>query len=677
MTTAAMLPLARHIPKRHKKFPSNQPHAFSGGNVSCPDASLGIIFYSQVPDARRGRFHSSVVASARPFSAISASNMPSTEFITVRLVSINDVYDLKKLPRLATLVRSLGRKEKNQAHNNNTMFPINGYGSNNFNGACNLPSVPPSAVTLNGDFLSPSALSSIDNGRGHVAAIRSAGITHVSLGNHEADLPLEVVKERLGELGQRGSVKVLNSNVSGLGRHSCQVDIVSSECGKIKVGLMGLLSDENGMFRDGTFRGLEIFSVKEKYETLFKKMKLMESVNCLVPLTHQTLDADIKLARRMLEIHIGEEGSPSASVILGGHEHVKIQKIVTHEEDSNQHVHIVKTGQDAERAAIIDLQFDPSSCKLRNVNVHFEELDERYSPCPIVKSVVDKHLSALDNMDKFKVLDTKNMLSDYFVDPVTHRILPLSSEFTRYEQTTVGAFFCTAIRSELNTDVCIINGAPIKGSTMYTDGTMSYDQLKSELPFPLKMIVVEMTRKQLRDAIQYSRMHVEEGKPAMVMNDGRIERRGYLQTDFDYWRHSARNHDINHNDDILSVAMPRNLLKGFCKIQPLMALNDELEAKNALPSDDDYIKAVDLIVRYCCKDRWVTIAKQFSFSELDLRRDGTLCRDDIRSAMRIVLKEEPSDGLVDEMVNAIDLDANGYIDEEEFNQILARVSRQS
>lgn len=98
-----------------------------------------------------------------------------------------------------------------------------------------------------------------------------AGITHISLGNHEADLQLNVLKERLGELSQRGRVVVLNSNVSGLGRHTRELDIVTSNCGKIRVALFGFLSDESEMFRDGTFRGLSIANVKEKYDNAKSK----------------------------------------------------------------------------------------------------------------------------------------------------------------------------------------------------------------------------------------------------------------------------------------------------------------------------------------------------------------------------------------------------------------------
>ena len=495
----------------------------------------------------------------------------------------------------------------------------------------------------------------------------------MSLGNHEADLTLPVLKDRLGELSQRNRMVVLNSNVCGLGRHTKEYDVISSNCGRVKVGLVGLLSDESDMFRDGTFRGLTIQNVRDKYGRMLDK--LSGSVDCLVPMTHQTLKADVDLAIAMLEKQSANGSDVMSGLILGGHEHEPILEQVKIDSNTSP-IHIIKTGQDADRVAIVDLNFEPSSRKLKNVDIKYHEFSENHPACPIVQRIVDKHLSALDHMKEFVVLDTNTMFSGYFTGNNESK-LALSSQYSRYQQTTVGAFFCSAIKSELNADVCIINGAPIKASKLYANGTMSYDELKSELPFPLKMIVVEMTRKQLKEAIQFSRTNVEKGKPAATLDDGRIERRGYLQTDFEYWQREATI-DIDTNDDeVISVALPRNLLKGFCKIQPLMDLNEELKRKNALPGEDDYIKAVDLIVHFCCKDRWAGIAQEFTFDDLDLNKDGIVSLEELRTTIRNVIGEEPSEGLVQGMMDAMDIKETGHIDQEEFNAVLAQIRRQS
>jgi predicted MPP superfamily phosphohydrolase len=72
----------------------------------------------------------------------------------LRIVALNDVYELTNLPKLQTF----------------------------------LTRVRPDAIILAGDFLSPSTLSSVDGGKGMISTLRSIGLTHCCLGNHEADL---------------------------------------------------------------------------------------------------------------------------------------------------------------------------------------------------------------------------------------------------------------------------------------------------------------------------------------------------------------------------------------------------------------------------------------------------------------------------------------------------------
>ena len=202
-------------------------------------------------------FRRSLAAAA---SATSSGTSTAAEVgdIVLRLLSINDVYNLSNLPKLATFLTALGPNA------------VSATSASSFD-----RSIRPSAVCICGDFVSPSTLSSMDGGKGHVQTLRAAGITHASLGNHEADVTLPILRRRTTELGK--SALLLNGNVVGwlddMGgtfnaaasfnqRSTAEWDAVSSGDGRIRVGLTGLLSDETNMFRTPRkFRGLPIESV--------------------------------------------------------------------------------------------------------------------------------------------------------------------------------------------------------------------------------------------------------------------------------------------------------------------------------------------------------------------------------------------------------------------------------
>ena len=54
----------------------------------------------------------------------------------------------------------------------------------------------PYLCTMNGDFLSPSLLSSFDMGAAAVAVMNEVGFTHYCFGNHEFDIPLDELQVR-------------------------------------------------------------------------------------------------------------------------------------------------------------------------------------------------------------------------------------------------------------------------------------------------------------------------------------------------------------------------------------------------------------------------------------------------------------------------------------------------
>ena len=67
-------------------------------------------------------------------------------------------------------------------------------------------------------------------------------------------------------------------------------------------------------------------------------------------------------------------------------------------------------------------------------------------------------------------------------------------------------------------DVAVVNGGSIKGNRVYESGQISFLELQKELPFPLKMIAVEMPGHVLQAAVRHSRAGPAD-----------LERRGFLQ----------------------------------------------------------------------------------------------------------------------------------------------------
>ena len=111
-------------------------------------------------------------------------------------------------------------------------------------------------------------------------------------------------------------------------------------------------------------------------------------------------------------------------------------------------------------------------------------------------------------------------------------------------------------------------------------------------------------------------------------------------------------------------------------IPELHKLGKRLKKQRRFPGKDDWIPGLYLVIRYCCHQRWSQIMQNFEFDDLDTNNDGVLDRDEIRSLMTQVLGKEPEEYALDDMIRHIDQDENGYIEREEFEQLLEEVAKQ-
>ena len=265
--------------------------------------------------------------------------------------------------------------------------------------------------------------------------------------------------------------------------------------------------------------------------------------------------ADVELAK-----------SGSVDLILGGHDHEVME--VRPEGGAP----IIKSGSDAKIAAVLDIELGPS--RALTASVAFEPV-EGFAADPEVQAEVDSHLAVIRALEKEPMCSLKDS------EVLERQQVALSSKRTRFEQTTVGALLTSCVRDCLGTEVAMINGGTIKGNVEYPDGKISYLQLKQELPFPTKMVVVQMPGATLRDAVLASRLPTEEAPSE--------ENRAFLQLDDSVevriGEGGVMAGEIRIGGKPLepsasySVALPRNLMKGAFKILPLVEFGKARDAR--------------------------------------------------------------------------------------------------
>jgi len=283
------------------------------------------------------------------------------EFDTIKIFSINDVYELQNVSKLKAFVRE------------------------NTNGLKD-----PHAVVLCGDFLSPSLLSSLDSGRAAVSVMNKVPVDYVCLGNHEFDHGTAALGARLAELNS----VCLNTNVEVKTCENAQEDEDKEECeydanvaqfisetpkfevttiGGLKIALLGLCTTTTPLSAAKKPEGVHFANCAEKTLTTLEEIDRLNKkeeaaggapIDVTIALTHQTLSEDDEYIRKV--------GEDKLDLILGGHEHQPFIGLVGDDEDvskdAKKGVLCVKAGMDAENVVVVTIKRSKKKTKTTKNN---------------------------------------------------------------------------------------------------------------------------------------------------------------------------------------------------------------------------------------------------------------------------------------------------------------------
>ncbi|WP_437724245.1 5'-nucleotidase C-terminal domain-containing protein [Sorangium sp. So ce861] len=513
---------------------------------------------------------------------------------SLRIVCVNDVYSLDNLPRLASLVR------------HHAAGPADRF-----------------IAVLAGDFLAPSLLSSLDHGRGMVDCMNAVPITHTIFGNHEADIELPELRARVQEF--RGTW--LNTNMPSfspaLPTHEI-LEIAGPGGRAVRVGLLGLLVHVQGLYRRGAFGGCAIEPANEAALRWAERLVREEGCACVIPITHQSRDADLALARAQRD--------PPFPVILGGHEH----EVLIDDVDG---CWVVKSGSDAASAAVIDLAWPAEAPPaggpdLPAVTVRLEDV-RAYPEDPAMRARVDRHMQIVRDLDAATLL----------------RLPPgsaLSSIGTRARQTSLGTLLCSRMRDALEADGCLFNGGGIRGDREYRE-RFTYGDLKAEVPFSNELVVVRLPGRVVREAVAASRSRAPAQHGGFLQIDDRmaIDDRGVL---------IAIGGAPLVDDRAYRIALPRALLGGMDDIAPLARFG-EAHPEEVPPADTGREPKLVLVESFAV-ELWRQLGP---FDAIDADRDGRVSADELRAAVSRATAETPSEVVVGELLKVLDRDGDRLV----------------
>lgn len=332
---------------------------------------------------------------------------------------------------------------------------------------------------LAGDVLSPSLLSKYYSGRQMVEAFNAAQLDYATFGNHEFELPLDTLEDRIA----KSDFRWLSSNCARAdGTPFARVipwDTV--RVSGQKVGILGLTLE-------GAYRKAYRCSNPDSAARLAIDTLVAQGAELIVGLTHQTVEADRDLLAR----------EPRLDLILGGHEHEAHDSVVSGR-------HLLKAAANSRSAQFVTLWGGKGEWRQA---VGLVTIDARLPEDTAVAAVVARWEDSLRAR-----LGPERAVGRTAV-PIDAR-----DELGRRQESLLGDLVTDAMRRGTGADVALLNAGTLRLDDVIRPGPLSNYQLESIFLFPdeTRVLTVPLTGTRLREVLEHG------------VADGSLGKGGFLQ----------------------------------------------------------------------------------------------------------------------------------------------------
>lgn len=322
-----------------------------------------------------------------------------------------------------------------------------------------------------GDMYSPSLMSGFDQGAHTVELLNVVPPDIFVPGNHEFDFGKEnYLKLQAMAKAKFFAANLRNEDGSALPGH---MDSQIYDLGPVKVGVFGVALAATPLMSQG--KGFKFTDEMETVRAQTKALKA-QGADIIVAVTHTDVMRDFEIVRSRL-----------VDILLTGHDHdLRIY--------SDGKAAMVESGEEGETVTAIDVY-----CTIterdgkRNVawRPAFRPIESAFvTPDPETQAIVARYEGELS-----KELDVA----------IGTATMPLDSRSSsvRGQETAIGNLIADASRVSTGADVAIINGGGIRGNKQYPAGhTLTRRDILTELPFGNATVLVEITGKDIKDALE-------------------------------------------------------------------------------------------------------------------------------------------------------------------------------
>jgi len=322
-----------------------------------------------------------------------------------------------------------------------------------------------------GDMYSPSLMSGFDQGAHTVELLNVVPPDIFVPGNHEFDFGKANYFERAAQA--KYPMFAANLRLADGTRINSHFDRKIYDLGPVKVGVFGVTIAATPLMSQG-----EGFQFLDEMATVREQSKALkdEGADIIVAVTHTDFTRDLEIQRSRL-----------VDVLLTGHDHdLRIS--------FDGRTVMVESGEEGETVTAVDMycvveQKDGKrSVTWRPV---FRPIESAFvTPDPETLAIVKKYEAELSQQ------------LDVTLGATTHE-LDSRSAMVRSQETAMGNLIADAIRDSTGADIAITNGGGIRANRQYAAGSsLSRRDILSELPFGNATVMVEITGKDVRDALE-------------------------------------------------------------------------------------------------------------------------------------------------------------------------------